>query len=51
MKNIPKHEEKIIAQNLFDSATSLLQGTQIHKIHKDNNGKTWKSITIEYDNE
>ena len=43
-----KVEERIIARNLFNSATSLLQGTQIHKTHKDSNGKTWRSVTIEY---
>ena len=43
-----KVEERIIARNLFNSATSLLQGTQIHKVHKDSSGKTWRSVTIEY---
>ena len=43
-----KVEERIIAKNLFDSATSLLQGTQIHKVYKDSSGKTWRSVIIEY---
>ena len=46
-----KVEERIIARNLFNSATSLLQGTQIHKVYKDSNGKTWRSVTIEYEGE
>tara|TARA_R110002050_G_scaffold145455_1_gene270951 strand:- start:1552 stop:1746 length:195 start_codon:yes stop_codon:yes gene_type:complete len=51
--NPPRHvttkvEERIIARNLFNSATSLLQGTQIHKVHKDSSGNTWRSVTIEY---
>ena len=44
-----KVEERIIARNLFNSATSLLQGTQIHKVYVDSNGKTWRSVTIEYE--
>ena len=46
-----KYEEKIIARNLFNSATSLLQGTQTHKVYVDSNGKTWRSVTIEYEGE
>ena len=46
-----KYEEKIIARNLFNSATSLLQGTQTHKVYKDSSGKTWRSVTIEYEGE
>ncbi len=46
-----KYEEKIIARNLFNSATSLLQGTQVHKVYVDSNGKTWRSVTIEYEGE
>ena len=46
-----KYEEKIIARNLFHSATSLLQGTQTHKVYKDINAKTWRSVTIEYEGE
>jgi hypothetical protein len=44
-----KVEERIIARNLFNSATSLLHGTQTHKVHKDGSGKTWRSVTIEYE--
>lgn len=46
-----KYEEKIIARNLFNSATSLLQGTQIHKVYKDSSGKTWRAVIIEYEGE
>ena len=43
-----KPEERIIARDLFNTATSLLQATQIHKVHKDSKGNTWRSVTIEY---
>ena len=46
-----KYEERIIAHNLCDSSTSLLKGTQTHNLQKDSNGKTWRSVTIEYEGE